>query len=693
MTLERLLRDPRYNVPDVHTAPPAQVSRPPREPTELYKNEQFQKQRRLREQEEGGHLLADTVDEEQALFCFGEEQTAVCQLELELPRTGAQWRAFNREDKVWAAQMLRKSEVKWSSLDAKGREEFQKAKMLEVDQWIQAEATKAVQGHIDPQRSIRMRWVLTYKESGAAKARIVLIGFEDPDLDTLVSSSPTMCRRTRQLILQYAAQKGWKLLKADIKSAFLQGPASQESRQLFAIPVKELADAMKIPEGQAVQVRKAAYGLVNAPAEFYKAVDSALKAQGFVQMKTEPCGWLFKGKDPLTGKVTTLGVVVSHVDDFIICGCEQSPEWNRALAAFYEQFRWSPCWEHSSFMHCGLTIKEAADGSKILDHSKFCETLEQVPVAKNRDDAEAATPAEVSQLRAILGAAQWRAYNSGPQHSAKVGLLLSQVGKATVRTLREANKLAREIHGARNTSVRVNYLPGVAAEEVVFICWTDGAVANRKDLSSTGGHVVAATSPAMLHGEPAPLTLVAWRSHKLQRIARSSLSAEIQAFSEGEEELMYVRLCWAELCGYDVDTKDISEQMKAVPGTMVTDAKSLYDVVRKGSLNTAGLGLRDKYSTLEMLSVLERLERGSTLTRWVNSEAQLADALTKPQVSSSLHKVLQEHMWTLVYDERFVSAKKCRKLQQSSPIDFGACQFPASGSFADQPLVYRVCEC
>ena len=91
-------------------------------------------------------------------------------------------------------------------------------------------------------------------------------------------------------------------------------------------------------------------------------------------------------------------------------------------------------------MHCGLTIKEAADGSKILDHSKFCETLEQVPVAKNRDDAEAATPAEVSQLRALLGAAQWRAYNSGPQHSAKVGLLLSQVGKATVRTLREATR-------------------------------------------------------------------------------------------------------------------------------------------------------------------------------------------------------------------------------------------------------------
>ena len=38
------------------------------------------------------------------------------------------------------------------------------------------------------------------------------------------------------------------------------------------------------------------------------------------------------------------------------------------------------------------------------------------------------------------------------------------------------------------------------------------------------------------------------------------------------------------MCGHDVDTKDISEQMKSVPGTMVTDAKSLYDVVRKGPL-------------------------------------------------------------------------------------------------------------
>ena len=173
--------------------------------------------------------------------------------------------------------------------------------------------------------------------------------------------------------------------------------------------------------------------------------------------------------------------------------------------------------------------------------------------------------------------------------------------------------------------------------------------------------IIAATTPGMLEGEAAPLSFMSWRSGKLQRVARSSLAAEVQAFGEGEEELMYTRLCWAELCGQTVAPGAFESALRQVPGVMVTDAKNLYDVVRKGELNTAGLGLRDKYSTLEMLSILERLERGRTTTRWVNSDAQLADALTKPKVSSALHKVLHEQTWTLVYDERFTSAKKVRK--------------------------------
>ena len=354
----------------------------------------------------------------------------------------------------------------------------------------------------------------------------------------------------------------------------------------------------------------------------------------------------------------TQGLISSHVDDFRVCGNENCAAWNQALHQFCSRFWRSPR-EHTVFTHCGINVREAPDGSKILDHSRFCETLEQIPVFSDRSDKDLATESEKSQLRALLGAAQRRSYNSGPQHAAKVGLLLSQVSTATVRVLREANKLAREMHGLRNLSVRVNWLPGVQVEDVTFICWTDAAVANRADKHRW-------TGPAMMEGEPSPLSFMSWRSGKLQRVARSSLAAEVQAFGEGEEELMYTRLCWAEMRGHTVDPGDFEHVLQHVPGVMVTDVKSLYDVVRKGELNTAGLGLRDRYSTLGMLSVLERLQRGRTVTRWVNSDAQLADALTKPKVHSALHKVLHEHVWTLVYDERFVAAKKLRKGAETS---------------------------
>ena len=240
-------------------------------------------------------------------------------------------------------------------------------------------------------------------------------------------------------------------------------------------------------------------------------------------------------------------------------------------------------------------------------------------------------------------------------------MLLSQVTKASARTLREANnKLAREVHGQRHLSTRIVYLPGLSPEDAHFVCWTDAAVANRSVLSSTGGYIIAATAPGILQSEAVPMSFVSWKSAKLRRVARSSLSAEIQAFSEGQEELMFTRLCWGELCGVDVSLDEPQRAFGSIAGVRVTDAKSLFDIIRKGDLNTSGLGLKDKYSTLEALSLLERLKRGCTVTRWVNSDAQLADALTKPKAASALHKVLAEGLWKLVDDENFVSAKKSR---------------------------------
>ena len=106
------------------------------------------------------------------------------------------------------------------------------------------------------------------------------------------------------------------------------------------------------------------------------------------------------------------------------------------------------------------------------------------------------------------------------------------------------------------------------------------------------------------------------------------------------------------------------ELLEKVPGALVTDAKALYDVVKKGAMNSAGAGLKEKYSTMGFLSLIQRLSDGGTEIRWVHihSDAQLADALTKGLThGGALQKVLVEGKWTIVHDPLLTAAKKRAK--------------------------------
>ena len=94
------------------------------------------------------------------------------------------------------------------------------------------------------------------------------------------------------------------------------------------------------------------------------------------------------------------------------------------------------------------------------------------------------------------------------------------------------------------------------------------------------------------------------------------------------------------------------------------DAKALYDAVHKGiETGSSGLGLRDKISALELLALLESLEAGETLVKWVHSEAQLADSLTKPGAKDPMSRYLMTGKWTIVWDPEMRSAKERKKLK------------------------------
>lgn len=359
---ERFRRDPTYQ-------PLPVAIHGSRNMGELFEQPVFKKQRKeLGVEDDDEVFLTTFYDGNENLRC---EHFAV-EIDLATPEKSSEWRQLRRSPESYYTKKIKGAEVKWHLLNPEEKEKFKKAKDAEVAQWLAASAVRRALGPVPTNRLVQMRWVLTWKSDGQAKGRIVLIGYQDPDLDSIQSTAPTMARRTRGLALQYSSCRSWRSLKADVKAAFLQGDASEESRQLFAQPLPELASALGCREGEAVQVLKSCYGLVSAPASWFQCVRRRLAELNFTQSKTDPCLWLLHQGEGDSRE--TLGYICSHVDDFLIAGNEQSEKWASTLQDFYSRFRWSP-WEFQSFSHCGIKIREEADYSYTLEPFEFLREL------------------------------------------------------------------------------------------------------------------------------------------------------------------------------------------------------------------------------------------------------------------------------------------------------------------------------
>ena len=112
------------------------------------------------------------------------------------------------------------------------------------------------------------------------------MGFQDPDITEIQSTSPTMTRRTRGLFFTACAVNGWTALKGDVRAAFLQGLETEKDRQVYTKPVIELSEAMGGDQFSIGQIMKACYGLVSAPAQWHFSVNQTMIQAGFEALQT-----------------------------------------------------------------------------------------------------------------------------------------------------------------------------------------------------------------------------------------------------------------------------------------------------------------------------------------------------------------------------------------------------------------------
>ena len=91
-------------------------------------------------------------------------------------------------------------------------------------------------------------------EGRKAKARLVVKGFQDPDIGIVSSDSPTMTRDARMLLLQTVASKRWVVQSFDITTAFLRGKSDE--RELAMEAPAEMRDLMGMSKDQVSLARE-----------------------------------------------------------------------------------------------------------------------------------------------------------------------------------------------------------------------------------------------------------------------------------------------------------------------------------------------------------------------------------------------------------------------------------------------------
>ena len=450
---------------------------------------------------------------------------------------------------VAAASKRGRSEVSIKELTHDERALFDSAKDSELNCWMQTNALRPIlRRHLNPEQILKSRWVLTWKsldsEDGLpagrkAKARLVVLGYQDPRLTEVCRDAPTLTKEGRHTILQIIATHQWVLSSFDIKTAFLRGKADEDNPLAMEPPV-ELRRKMQLSDEQVCALIGNAYGRVDAPLLFYKELTKQLKSLGFITHPLEPCiHYLESWKN---GERILHGVLGTHVDDGV-CGGDS---WFHDRVEKLKKVLPFGSFKQRRFVFTGIQLEQLPDFSISASQKDFVLGIPAIDIGKHRrEDPEAiANDGEISKLRGLIGSLQYAVTHTRPDVASRLGEVQTQLSKPTIQTLLTANRVLREAQHHCDVKICFRH---ISHESVTHVAFGDASFASPKQLASFQGTIICATNPELQENRKAPISPLSWSSKKIARVVRSTLSAEAYSMSRSVDRLGWLRLLWGVL--------------------------------------------------------------------------------------------------------------------------------------------------
>ena len=279
-------------------------------------------------------------------------------------------------------------------------------------------------------------------------------------------------------------------------------------------------------------------------------------------------------------------------------------------------FTWGSDWAVDDVKYLGRRIiRDPASGEIDVTQEEFVNsmTLPKISAERGRDKMDILTPEERMEFRSGTGDLQWLAGASRPDAAAPTSLL--QSGSPTVADFKALVKLIERIKATPRIGVKVRPLK---LKDLILVAYGDSSFANAKGSKSQGGLLVIATTRRALFGR-APGSLLEWRSHRIPRSTRSTLSSEACAADAACDHGFFVGWILSELVH---GVKPRLGKKLSFDVFLATDCKSLFDALVRLSSS-----LQDKRTQIEVQSIKELISKNGV--RWVPTDEQHADPLTK----------------------------------------------------------------
>ena len=418
------------------------------------------------------------------------------------------------------------------------------------------------------------------------------------------------------------------------------------------------------------------YGQLDAPRRWYLEAVRRLRGLGLRQHVLDPCTFLIyeadhggptgESSDPdptFLGAERLCGMICFHVDDMLGAGDPNSEVYNKVLAELRKSFSWK---DGSHLEYCGAAIDKSEDGTLKLHHEGYLKKIEPITIAKHLGPESELNNNEITSLRGLLGAIQWPAVQLSPHLQASTSILSGSISRGLVKTALEANRLWK--FAKENSDIDLTFAP-LRLSEVCLVTAFNASFGCRPDGTSQGGYLVMLAPKRILETEEDSYHILDWRSQKLPRVARSSLAAEAQAAACAADSTEFVCRYFEHLRQPNLSLSELLKEKTVLKPILVTDAKALYDSYHRESLISSAT---DRRISLEIRVVKEQLQSVAGTMRWVSSEHQLADGLTKESTRQSLGDRLKHSKIKFLWDPDYVAAKKKpleernRNLQESS---------------------------